>query len=305
MSQVNVLIYGVILYCDDSILDIELGNGYVLEKRYLDELPFKDKITDGEGKLTINYMGSQLSDEKGKYFICIRKEDTYSVEMPEIKPGMVLTDSDFMCEDQINEYKKNQMQYLHKVFSLLHLFKAGNIGFIQLFFEQKYTAMGFITNTKPTDPDYDALVVFNSVFGAGAHSKLFNNVREKLSLAYYAASQLERFKGMIVVNAGIEFENFQKAYDETLVQLEEIRKGNISEHEFTSSKIAIINNYKSFYDDQRAMASTNMMNRVAGNERTVEEMTAAIERVTVEDVVAVSKKLQLDTSYFLKGKEAE
>ena len=166
-------------------------------------------------------------------------------------------------------------------------------------------AMGFITNTRPTDPDYDALVVFNSVFGAGAHSKLFNNVREKLSLAYYAASQLERFKGMIVVNAGIEFENFQKAYDETLVQLEEIRNGNISEHEFASSKIAIINNYKSFYDDQRAMASTNMMNRVAGNERTVEEMTAAIERVTVEDVVAVSKKLQLDTSYFLKGKEAE
>lgn len=152
MSQVNVLIYGVILYCDDSILDIELGNEYVLEKRYLDELPFKDRITDGEGKLTINYIGSQLSDEKGKYFICIRKEDTYSVEMPDIKPDMVLTDSDFMCENQINEYKKNQMQYLHKVFSLLHLFKAGNIGFIQLFFEQKFTAMGFITNNvKQTD----------------------------------------------------------------------------------------------------------------------------------------------------------
>lgn len=166
-------------------------------------------------------------------------------------------------------------------------------------------AMGFITNVKPTDPDYDALVVFNSVFGAGAHSKLFNNVREKLSLAYYASSQLERFKGMIIVNAGIEFENFQKAYDETLAQLEEIRNGNISEHEFSSSKIALINNYRSFYDDQRAMASTSMMNRVAGRDRSVEELIADIEKVTIEDIVAVSKKLQLDTSYFLKGKGAE
>ena len=71
-------------------------------------------------------------------------------------------------------------------------------------------AIGFLTNIKPTDDDYIPLVVFNSVFGAGAHSKLFNNVREKLSLAYYASSQVEKFKGMLVVNAGIEFCNFQK-----------------------------------------------------------------------------------------------
>ena len=164
-------------------------------------------------------------------------------------------------------------------------------------------SMGFLTNVKPTDPDYDALVVFNSIFGAGAHSKLFNNVREKLSLAYYASSQLERFKGMIIVNAGIEFENYQKAYDETLVQLEEIKKGNITDHEFQSSKIALINSYNSYYDDQRALATTNLMSRVAGRDRSISDMIAAIEKVTVDDVVAVSEKLQLDTTYFLKGAE--
>ena len=164
-------------------------------------------------------------------------------------------------------------------------------------------SIGFLTNVQPTDPDYDALVVFNSVFGAGAHSKLFNNVREKLSLAYYASSQLERFKGMITVNAGIEFENYQKAYDETLAQLEEIKKGNITDHEFRSSKIALINSYNSYYDDQRALATTNMMCRVAGRDRSISEMIAAVEKVTVDDVVAVSDKLQLDTVYFLKGAE--
>lgn len=150
MPHVNVLIYGVILYCDDSILNIELGNGYVLEKRYLEDLPFKDKITDGEGKLMINYRGSLLSDEKGMYFICIRKEDTYSVELPEIKNRTEMPASDFMCVDQTYEYKESQMQYLHKVFSLLHLFKAGNIGFYQLFFEHsfehRFTAMVLINN---------------------------------------------------------------------------------------------------------------------------------------------------------------
>lgn len=163
-------------------------------------------------------------------------------------------------------------------------------------------AIGFLTKVKPTDDDIYALQVFNSVFGAGAHSKLFNNVREKLSLAYYASSMLEKFKGIIVVNAGVEFANFQKAYDETLVQLEEIRKGNITEHEFTSSINAILNLCNSYYDDQRAIVGYYLSDKVAGTSTTLEQYIEKIKAVTVEDVVAVSKKLTLDTAYFLTGK---
>lgn len=164
-------------------------------------------------------------------------------------------------------------------------------------------AMGFLTGIRPGDDDFFALTVFNSVFGAGAHSKLFNNVREKLSLAYYASSQLEKFKGMLTVNAGIEFENFQKAYDETLAQLEEIRKGNITEHEFVSSVNAILNLCSSYYDDQRALVSYYVSDKTAGTNISLEEFAERIKRVTAEDVVRVSKKLRLDTVYFLTGKE--
>ena len=164
-------------------------------------------------------------------------------------------------------------------------------------------SMGFLTNVKPNDSDYYALVVFNSVFGAGAHSKLFNNVREKLSLAYYASSQLERFKGMLVVNAGIEFDKFRSAYDETLAQLKEIQNGNITEHEFNSSISSIINTFNSYYDDQRALATCNLMNKIAGTDKTLDEMIEIVKSVTVADVVAVSKKLMLDTVYFLKGRD--
>jgi predicted Zn-dependent peptidase len=145
--------------------------------------------------------------------------------------------------------------------------------------------------------------VFNSVFGAGAHSKLFNNVREKLSLAYYASSQLEKYKGLLVVNAGIEFVNFQKAYDETLVQLEEIQKGNISELEFNSSINAILNSLESCYDDQRMLQNFYLEENITGTNSDIETLKKQIKAVTIEDVVAVSKKLELDTVYFLTGKE--
>ena len=164
-------------------------------------------------------------------------------------------------------------------------------------------AIGFKTNITPESDGYPALVVFNSVFGAGAHSKLFNNVREKLSLAYYASSQLERYKGLLVINAGIEFKNFQKAYDESLVQLEEIKKGNISDLEFESSIKAITNSYQSTFDDQRALATFFLSESIVGTNETIPQKLEKINKVTKEDVADIAKKLELDTVYFLTGKE--
>ncbi len=166
-------------------------------------------------------------------------------------------------------------------------------------------SIGFRTNIAPTDRDSAALTVFNSIFGGGAHSKLFNNVREKLSLAYYASSQLEKYKGLLIVNAGIEFENFEKVYKESLSQLEEIKKGNISELEFDSSIQSIINSYNSFYDDQRYMQSFYLGEHIAGTNRDIESVKEAILSVTIEDVKSVANKLELDTVYFLKGKEVK
>ncbi len=164
-------------------------------------------------------------------------------------------------------------------------------------------AMSFLTNTEPKDCDSAALAVFNSVFGAGTHSKLFNNVRERLSLAYYASSQLEKFKGIIIVNAGIEFDNFKKAHDEIIFQLEEIKKGNVTEHEFNSSINTIINLCNSYYDDQRALVSFNLSQSVAGTNKELSQYIEDIKKVTVEDVIRVANKLRLDTVYFLAGKE--
>lgn len=162
-------------------------------------------------------------------------------------------------------------------------------------------SMGFLTDTKITDSDYFALVVGNAIYGGGAQSKLFNNVREKLSLAYYAGSVLDKYKGFLLVNAGIEFINYQKAYDEILAQLEEMKKGNITDLEFDSSKGFLINSLNSYDDDQSAMISFYLGEKISGTNKDIEYLKKEIQKVTREDVVNVMKKVHLDTVYFLEG----
>lgn len=164
-------------------------------------------------------------------------------------------------------------------------------------------AMGFRTNILSTDDDYWALVVANSIFGAGAHSKLFNNVREKLSLAYYASSMLEKYNGLMFVNAGIEFDNMQKAYDEILLQLDNLKNGDISDVEYNSSIMAILNSLESYNDDQNYMTEWYLSQRSAGTEYSIEYMKEQIKKVTIADAANAAKKIELDTVYFLCGKE--
>ncbi len=162
-------------------------------------------------------------------------------------------------------------------------------------------SMGFTTETSATGDDYYALMVANSIFGSGAHSKLFNNVREKLSLAYYASSSMDRSKGIIVVNAGIEFSKYKDAYDEILVQLDELKAGNISELEYSSAVNAIVNSLKACFDDQYAMQSFYLSEHIYNSGLGLRDIIEKIKSITVEDAVKAAQKIKLDTVYFLKG----
>lgn len=163
--------------------------------------------------------------------------------------------------------------------------------------------MGFTTTIKADDSEYIHLMVMNSIFGGGAHSKLFNNVREKLSLAYYASSNLVKNKGIMFVNAGIEFQNFQKAHDEILAQLETVKNGEISELEFTSSINSIVNELESYRDDQHMMQVFYLGQMISGTNYDIDELKHKVSAVTMQDVQNVAKKIELDTVYFLTGKE--
>lgn len=165
-------------------------------------------------------------------------------------------------------------------------------------------AMGFRTGGNAVwEEDYPALLLCNAVFGGTTLSKLFLNVREKLSLCYYASSMLEKMKGVILVSSGIEFDKYQEARDEILHQLEEIRQGRIEDWELEGARRTVISGYRSYLDNQGQLEDFWLGQAAAGLDTEIEELTSRLEGVTASQVAAAAQKLELDTVYFLKGVE--
>ena len=165
-------------------------------------------------------------------------------------------------------------------------------------------AMGFRTGGQTCwEEDYPALVLCNAIFGGTTLSKLFLNVREKLSLCYYASSMLEKMKGLVLVSSGIEFDRYRQARDEIMTQLDNIRTGKIEDWELEGARRTVVSSHLAALDDQARQEEFWLGQAAAGLDDTPEELAAQFENVTREQVMAAAQKLELDTIYFLKGKE--
>lgn len=162
--------------------------------------------------------------------------------------------------------------------------------------------MGYRANVDYMDNDkYYSLVVGNSVFGGGAHSKLFNNVREKESLCYYVYSSVEKYKSIMFVSSGIEAQNYEKAVKIIKEQLEDLKNGKITDQEISNSKSALINSAKSVTDNIGGMSEFSFAQSLAKTNSTVEDLIKSIDKVTVDDIVNAVKDIELDTVYFLRN----
>ncbi len=165
-------------------------------------------------------------------------------------------------------------------------------------------ALGFRTGGIACwEEEYPALMVCNAVFGGTTLSKLFMNVRERLSLCYYASSMVERMKGVMLVSSGIEFDKFETARDEILAQLEAVRREEIEPWELEGARRTLVSSHLSTLDDQSRQEEFWLGQAAAGLSETPEELAARLETVTKEQVAAAARKLTLDAVYFLKGKE--
>lgn len=163
-------------------------------------------------------------------------------------------------------------------------------------------SLGFRTNTRYGDKDYYPLLVYNGILGGGPHSKLFQNVREAESLAYYIFSTLENTKGLMLISCGIEFENKDKALEIIKKQLDDIRNGNISDYEFDSTIKSLKNSYKEIADSPGLTVGMYLDGIINDVYESPEGVITNIERVTKQGVINVAEKIQLDTIYFLDQK---
>lgn len=152
-------------------------------------------------------------------------------------------------------------------------------------------------------PEYPALLVCNAVYGGTPNAKLFMNVREKLSLCYFASSMVNKYKGIMVVCSGVEFSNFQVAKEEILAQLDKMRTGDFTDEELHAGKQALTSAYRALLDSQKQVEDFWFSQVVAGVEEPPEDLSARVEAVTREQVTAAAQKIQLDTVYYLAGKE--
>lgn len=164
--------------------------------------------------------------------------------------------------------------------------------------------MGFRTGgITAASREYPALVLCNALFGGTTTAKLFLNVREKLSLCYYASSSVHRYKGIMVVSSGVEFSQKQRAEEEILAQLEACRKGQFEPWEIAGARRYTVSSLMAALDSQGRQEDWWLGQAVAGLSQSPEELAQAVETVPVEDAVAAAQALRLDTVYFLNGKE--
>lgn len=149
---------------------------------------------------------------------------------------------------------------------------------------------------------YEAML-YNSLLGGSANSKLFQNVREKASLAYSASSAYMKDKSNIFAICGIEMSNYEKAVEIIKKQIEDMKNGDFTEEEIENSKQGIISSIISMDDEQDTLIIYFLGQELGLSSIDLKQYIEKIQNVNKEQIENIAKKVKLNTIYFLKGKE--
>lgn len=155
----------------------------------------------------------------------------------------------------------------------------------------------------PNSNDFYKLSVYNALLGGTPSSKLFQNFREKESLAYTVRSRYYRFKDIIIIYAGIQKENYEKAKLVIENEINKIKDGEISDEEFEASKKSIISDLKEWNDSKIALSKMFISNLflLKNDSLTLEQMVDKFEKVTKQDIIDIASKITIEKIYFLGG----
>ena len=153
--------------------------------------------------------------------------------------------------------------------------------------------------------DVPAMILANLLFGGTSNAKLFMNVREKLSLCYYASSSFARSKGIMTVASGIEPKNYETAYAEIMQQLQAVANGEWENWELDGAMATMASSLTSLQDAQGAQENYYLGQNATDTDETPEDLLKALSEVSPERIRAAAASCKLDTVYFLKGKEVQ
>lgn len=160
--------------------------------------------------------------------------------------------------------------------------------------------LGFRTGIPFEDKLYNGLLIASDILGGGPNSKLFKHVREEHSLAYYISTSTLKYKSIVLIDAGIEFENYDKTVEIIKAQLADLKAGIFEEDDIDISKKSIKTSTESIKDSLFLMAEFGFSQIVAGDNRSLEEVLEDFEKVSKEQISEAANQLVLDTIYFMK-----
>lgn len=164
--------------------------------------------------------------------------------------------------------------------------------------------MGFAFDMTGDDRVSYPMMVCTDLFGGGPYSRLFANVREKLSLCYYCSASASRRKGVMLVDSGVEAANLERTYDAILEQLEVLKRGDFTDEELTASKLSFCDSLRALYDSGKSIARWYADRAFDQDPLSPDEVRERIESVTREQIIEAAASIRIDTVYRLVPEEA-
>ena len=169
--------------------------------------------------------------------------------------------------------------------------------------KQGKLVIGFSSEMHGDDDRSLPLMVMTDIFGGGPYSRLFANVREKMSLCYYCSASSVRQKGLVTVESGVEAGNAERAEKEILAQLDAVKKGEFTDFEFEASLKSIRDSLGTYNDSQVALDTWYALKACNENVYSPDEIAEKLSGITRDDVVKAAAGVKLNTVYKLLPEE--
>ena len=177
-----------------------------------------------------------------------------------------------------------------------------NIVVEELDVNQGKLVMGCRAGIHHNDKLYNPLLVASDILGGGPNSKLFKIVREKESLAYYISSGVYKYKSIMLIQSGIEFDDFEKTVDIIKEQLDEVKAGNFTEDDISKSIKSIKTNTETIRDSIFLISEFFFSQLISRDNRSLDKVLEDFESVKKEEIIEAANKITIDTIYFMRNK---
>ena len=311
LSIINDIFYNP--YFINNMFDekiVELKKKELLERIQIakdDKFSYSlDKLFEYMGKDSVLGINSTGYEEDIEGITCKMLTDYFKKCILEDEKHMYIVGNiDESIVDIIDRYIQFPVHNHH--YESSYIFESDRKDILEIIEKQDITQsklnIGYKIDCDFVHKNHYAMTVFNAIFGGNSQSRLFKVVREQHSLCYYVSSSYDAFNGIMIINAGIENKDYDLTLDLIAKELDDMKNGNISDDEIKLAKTMLVNSLRKTNDEANSMITLSYNRDIVNKKESNEEYIEKLKNVSKDDLIEVAQGIQLDTIYFLTGRE--